>query len=243
MRSLTRIFSVLAYLVVLPLVTTSPHHHPHHPSPNRIFYDIGNQIADRSMMIDAAQFNFAPFKVTNLHILCTRFKPTVDYSCNLTFAWSDPNSVRQNSVTSGHCQTSWAWDGVTKHQADPDGSNPVAEYRSCWINDDATYFKVAVPGFWHPGNFTLELAHRYRDDEYVFPHPSRPSRTPFGNRDVIIDDGALTDAACGSTETLPSLGIIPRRLGMFVFISARNKHSQTEWTISIRALSMGLSLA
>jgi hypothetical protein len=83
--------------------------------------------------------------------------------------------VRQNSVTSGHCQTSWAWDGVTKHQADPDGSNPVAAYRSCWIDDDATYFKVAVPGFWHPGNFTLELAHRYRDDEYVV----APSLFPF----------------------------------------------------------------
>jgi hypothetical protein len=110
--------------------------------------------------------------------------------------------VRQNSVTSGHCQTSWAWDGVTKHQADPDGSNPVAAYRSCWIDDDATYFKVAVPGFWHPGNFTLELAHRYRDDEYVvlcsrFPfslmvelsYPSSPSLFSHftGDKNVIVD--------------------------------------------------------
>jgi hypothetical protein len=81
MRSLTHTLSVLiVYLIVLPLAASSPHH----SSPNRIFYDIGNQIADRSMMIDAAQFNFAPFKVTNLRILCTRFNPTVDYSCNLT---------------------------------------------------------------------------------------------------------------------------------------------------------------
>ncbi|KAK4156703.1 hypothetical protein C8A00DRAFT_30366 [Chaetomidium leptoderma] len=78
--------------------------------------------------------------------------------------WFDPNSVRQNRVTSGSCQTSWPWDGVTKYNATADGSNPVAGYKSCWIDQD-TYFKVAVPSFWHPGNFSLELAHHYRDDE------------------------------------------------------------------------------
>ena len=72
--------------------------------------------------------------------------------------------MRQNSVTSGSCQTSWAWDGVTKHNATLDGSDPVAEYRSCWA-DATTTFRVAVPAFWHPGNFSLELAHHYRDDE------------------------------------------------------------------------------
>ena len=80
MRSFTQTLSILLVYLVVPSFVVS---FPHHP-PNRIFYDIGNQIADRFTMIDAAQFNFAPFKVTNLRILCTRLDPTVDYSCNLT---------------------------------------------------------------------------------------------------------------------------------------------------------------
>ncbi|KAK3295724.1 uncharacterized protein B0H64DRAFT_152767 [Chaetomium fimeti] len=187
MRSLAYLLSILP---VSPVALSSVVSFPYYPYSRRVFYDISNPITDRSMMTDTAQFNFAPFSLTNLRILCTRFNPTVDYSCNLTFAWSDPNSVRQNSVTSGSCQTSWAWDGVTKHDADPDGSDPVASYRSCWIDDDATYFKVAVPGFWHPGNFTLELAHRYRDDEYVLP-VSRPHLpASLRNLDVVIIVGA-----------------------------------------------------
>lgn len=79
-------------------------------------------------------------------------------------SWFDPNSVRQNDVNSGVCRTAWSWDGVTKHNATLDGSDPVASYNSCW-HDDLTYFKVAVPAFWHPANFSLELAHRYKDDE------------------------------------------------------------------------------
>lgn len=67
-------------------------------------------------------------------------------------------------MTSGSCQIDWSWDGVTKYNASVDGSNPVAGYRACWI-DESTYFHTAIPGFWHPGNFSIELAHHYRDDE------------------------------------------------------------------------------
>ncbi|AEO68797.1 uncharacterized protein THITE_2012276, partial [Thermothielavioides terrestris NRRL 8126] len=121
-------------------------------------------LVNRADLQDASLFNFAPFNITQLQILCIRPQITVDYSCNLSFHWFDPNSVKQNAVTSGTCQTSWSWDGVTKHNATIDGSDPVAGYRSCWL-DSQTFFKVAVPSFWHPGNFTLELAHHYRDDE------------------------------------------------------------------------------
>ncbi|KAH6849940.1 hypothetical protein B0I37DRAFT_352483 [Chaetomium sp. MPI-CAGE-AT-0009] len=194
MRSLTYLLSILSGpLMSLPLVASSPPY----PYPGRVFYDISSQMVDRHMMTDAAQFNFAPFNVTNLRILCTRFNPTKSQErekerLTASVAWSDPNSVRQNSVTSGHCQTSWAWDGVTKHQADPDGSNPVSSYRSCWIDDDATYFKVAVPGFWHPGNFTLELAHRYRDGENFTEPWDYP--TTFGDVHVHLSkEETLTD--------------------------------------------------
>ena len=74
--------------------------------------------------------------------------------------------MRQNRVTSGSCLTSWSWDGVTKYNATADGSGAIADYRWCWIDED-TYFKVSVPSFWHPGNFSIELAHHYRDAEQV----------------------------------------------------------------------------
>jgi hypothetical protein len=61
---------------------------------------------------------------------------------------------------------SWSWDGMTKHNASADGSDPVVGYHGCWI-DDKSYFKAALPSFWQPGIFSLELAHRYHDDEYV----------------------------------------------------------------------------
>jgi hypothetical protein len=72
--------------------------------------------------------------------------------------------VEQNRVSSGGCHTQWQWDGVTRHKASLDGSGAIARYKTCWV-DETTYFRVAVPGFWHPGNFSIELAHRYRDNE------------------------------------------------------------------------------
>jgi hypothetical protein len=84
----------------------------------------------------------------------------------LLVQWFDPNSVRQNLVTSGLCTTRWAWDGTTPISANEDGTGGAVGYRRCW-SDKETSFDVVVPSFFHPGNFTIEMAHRYRDDEYV----------------------------------------------------------------------------
>jgi len=151
----------------------------------RLFYNVGRQLSNQTYLDDVSQFNFAPFNVTEIRILCNRPNATADYLCNLTCKrhikipqalrgmksqliasvdWFDPNSVRQNRVTSGSCQTSWSWDGLTKHNASADGSDPMAAYRTC-SSDERTHFGVSVPNFWHPGNFSLELAHHYRDDE------------------------------------------------------------------------------
>jgi hypothetical protein len=192
MRLLVHVLSILSIsLLALPLVASSPYY----PYPKRMLLNVSYQLANRAYLQDASQFNFDPYNITNISILCARLNPTVNYSCNLTCKraapsamtarikrtqqaretgtdltarhpvdWFDPNSVRQNSVTSGSCQTSWAWDGVTKHNATLDGSDPVAEYHTCWV-DSVTSFRVAVPAFWHPGVFSLELSHHYRDDE------------------------------------------------------------------------------
>ncbi|KAJ4304214.1 hypothetical protein N0V88_001827 [Collariella sp. IMI 366227] len=112
-----------------------------------------------------AQFNFTPYKVTELNVLCNRTPEIkVNYYCNLTFNWYDPNSVRQNKIVSGHCNTGWSWDGHSRHSASLDGTNPVVGYKACLLDDD-TAFHVAIPNFWHPANFSLDMAHHYRDDE------------------------------------------------------------------------------
>ncbi|KAK4123331.1 hypothetical protein N657DRAFT_573795 [Parathielavia appendiculata] len=157
MRSLTCVLSFVT-LVDLSLVVSFPYHS------KRLLYDISSQHTDGAYFNDVSQFKFEPYNITEISIFCDRPGPAFDYSCNLTFNWFDPNSVRENRVTSGTCHISWSWDGTTKHNATWDGSNPVAKYWGCWI-DEETYFKAAVPGFWHPGNFSLELSHHYKDDE------------------------------------------------------------------------------
>jgi hypothetical protein len=77
MRSVTRLHSILA-LVALPLAAALPYH------PGRLFFDIGNQIANRAYLKDVSQFNFEPYNITEIHILCDRLNATVDYTCNLT---------------------------------------------------------------------------------------------------------------------------------------------------------------
>ncbi|KAL2257767.1 hypothetical protein VTK26DRAFT_9206 [Humicola hyalothermophila] len=44
------------------------------------------------------------------------------------------------------------------------GTQPAVGYRLCW-EDQETSFKVAVSSFRSPSNFSLELVHRYHDDE------------------------------------------------------------------------------
>ncbi|KAK4106221.1 hypothetical protein N658DRAFT_11470 [Parathielavia hyrcaniae] len=187
MRSLTCLSSIIT-LVALPLVVPFPNH-------SKRFSDISSQLANRAYSKQVSQFNFEPYNITDLNIFCDRPGPTFDYSCNLTFNWFDPNSVRQNRVTSGACHTSWSWDGATKHNATRDGSNPVAEYRGCWTGDTETFFRAAVPAFWHPGNFALELAHHYKDDEnFTMPwdHP-----TTFAEAKIdIYPEGPLGDSVC-----------------------------------------------
>lgn len=86
------------------------------------------------------------------------------YSASPLVSWHDPNSVRQNNVTSCTCRQSWAWDGKTSIDQDPDGLN--TRLQTCW-RDARTYFGAKLLIFQNARNFTLELAHNYKDDEQV----------------------------------------------------------------------------
>ncbi|KAK4179662.1 hypothetical protein QBC36DRAFT_308013 [Triangularia setosa] len=165
--------SNLLALAVLPLMASST------PPSINYLHQFSQNLVKPARLIDAAQFDFAPYQVTNITLDCKRPNTQSNYSCaldcNTTPSLSppifpcevtlhDPNSVRENNVTSCSCHHGWSWDGVNGSLSSTDWRTPVASYQICWVGD-STYFKSSVQSFEHPGNFSLEVAHTYHDDE------------------------------------------------------------------------------
>jgi len=69
--------------------------------------------------------------------------------------------VKHNNVSSASCNSSWIWTSKTT-LGGVDGSLVFSE--PCW-QDDHTFFAMGLMMFNDPGNFTLQLAHRYSDPE------------------------------------------------------------------------------
>ncbi|KAK0732885.1 hypothetical protein B0T21DRAFT_385060 [Apiosordaria backusii] len=127
-------------------------------------HQLSQALTKPAKLLDAAQFDFAPYQVTNITLDCQRPNAKTNYSCALDFTLHDPNSVRENNVTSCNCHHNWEWNGVNGSLRSTDWENPVAGYQLCWF-DSTTFFKSSVPSFEHPGNFSVEVAHTYHDDE------------------------------------------------------------------------------
>lgn len=81
--------------------------------------------------------------------------------------WHDPNSVRQNNVTSCSCIYKWSWDGKTAGSGE---NNTYTESYSMCYEQLPVYFEMRIAAFNSSEDFALEMAHRYHDSEYVFPH-------------------------------------------------------------------------
>lgn len=90
MRSFAHTLSIFT-LIALPLVSSLQHR----PYPKPRFSDISHQLENRAYFKDVSQFNFAPFNVTELRILCERLNTTIDYSCNLTCKRNCPSIITQ----------------------------------------------------------------------------------------------------------------------------------------------------
>ncbi|KAK0753181.1 hypothetical protein B0T18DRAFT_290295, partial [Schizothecium vesticola] len=107
-------------------------------------------------------FNFLDFELTQAGLTCDRANSTVPYSCGLKFNWHDPNSVRQNNVSSTSCTQTFSWDGVHPiGSEDGFGGGPsVTCYR-----DESSYFASTLLHFEDPSNITIQLAHMYLDAE------------------------------------------------------------------------------
>ena len=78
--------------------------------------------------------------------------------------WDDPNSVRQNNVTRCSCISKWSWDGKTA--AAGENNTYSASYTMCY-KKAPVYFEMKMATFNSSQDFSLQVAHRYHDSEYV----------------------------------------------------------------------------
>jgi hypothetical protein len=108
-----RFLSVLA----LPLVAAMPSYSEGALQRARSALSAGLEVERRGAMMSnaaMAQFEFAPYEITYLAVQCRKggkeAPKTGLYNCTLSFDWFDPNSVRQNNVSSTACSSSWLWD-------------------------------------------------------------------------------------------------------------------------------------
>lgn len=159
-------------LVALPLAAPMPAA-THHQA-----QEVRTHLEQRATLIEASQFNFTPFNLTNLGMECVR--PTADdmYACELRCKytsfylimahsnnsqvdWHDPNSVRQNNVTGCSCISKWSWDGNSTE------AGPVSESYTMCYKKLPVFFEFRIATFNSSEDFSLEIAHRYHDSEYV----------------------------------------------------------------------------
>ncbi|KAK5654107.1 hypothetical protein OQA88_7538 [Cercophora sp. LCS_1] len=112
----------------------------------------------------ALTLNFELMQITNVTMNCTRPDSHQDLNCGVKFDWFDPNSVRENKVSSTTCNQTWSWDG--KHTIGGDDNALDTPYLPCWQSEeDGTYFAMRLMTFVGPTNFTLQLSHQYKDSE------------------------------------------------------------------------------
>ncbi|RKU44227.1 hypothetical protein DL546_005435 [Coniochaeta pulveracea] len=120
-------------------------------------------LEQRGTLMSAAQFNFLPFNLTNVGMECTRPNATAEmYDCELRFDWHDPNSVKENDITSCTCINKWSWDGYT---TSPGQKNTYGADFSICLRDLPTFFEMRFSGFNSTQDFDLEIAHHYTDSE------------------------------------------------------------------------------
>lgn len=67
-------------------------------------------------------------------------------------------------MTSCTCSSTWSWDGATSVSGEKNTYN--SQFVRCLVAPP-TYFQMRFDTFDTAENFTLELAHHYRDSEYV----------------------------------------------------------------------------
>lgn len=155
-----------------------------------------DQRADRRAMgrisVADAQFDFKDYELTDVCFDCLRPTPDEMYNCTLKFNWYDPNSKLENDITNCSCSTSWHWDGVAATQG-PRNNYNIDTYDICFRGPE-TFFEMKVTNFVH-GKFSLSMAHRYKDSQYVNPYSGDPSRSHASK--TVANDSQVTSQSLG----------------------------------------------
>ena len=99
--------------------------------------------------------------------------------CTYVVEWFDPNSVKENNVTSCSCSYSWEWDGVTTAPGRNNTFDPLA-LLPCYHKDQHAPFEMRVNNFESPNNLTLWISHLYKDSSYGPPPPGDCQARPAG---------------------------------------------------------------
>lgn len=76
-------------------------------------------------------------------------------------SWFDPNSVKENNVTSCYCSYTWKWDGQTTTQGENNTFDGV-NFLVC-TNKYPSVFEMRINSFAGPSNLTLFMSHFYKD--------------------------------------------------------------------------------
>lgn len=76
--------------------------------------------------------------------------------------WHDPNSVRENNITSCTCISKWTWDGHTPSKNEKNTYND--QYSMCLLARP-TFFEMRIAAFNSSQAIDLEIAHHYTDSE------------------------------------------------------------------------------
>ncbi|XXH04934.1 hypothetical protein Hte_011356 [Hypoxylon texense] len=108
---------------------------------------------------ELAQFDLAPFKLTDMCVDCKRHDVGLLFECSIKFDWEDPNA--NQSCT---CSEDWEWDSR--------GSAKGGNYYLTCRDENVEFFQFKFVDMFDLSNFSLSLAHMYRDVKYERDHSS-----------------------------------------------------------------------
>ncbi|KAI1501289.1 hypothetical protein F5X99DRAFT_409258 [Biscogniauxia marginata] len=137
--------------------------------------------------LELAQFNFDPYRLTNICVDCKRDgRDDSVLDCSINFDWEDPNAD-----TTCVCEYKWQWDGA--NMAPSAQNERDTSYLLCRPeSDELEYFQFRFETMFDLSNFTLMLSHIFKDYK-DFPTPETANL--FAERNIMLSPGENNDTS------------------------------------------------